>query len=532
MSSAEIHWTPGGNAGHGASAPTDIFLSPEDRDMFLDALAGTFNDEAGARSLLSAIDFPQGAMPSFENPLDYWSRIFTEFGRGIAPSPFRRLLMAAQRRYGYNAAFTGLARGYGIIGVPVPSEPEADRPGAPHVASVPPEHLPDTCHIVFRAENEQQRAGIANFLAERGLAPQEVWSTDAAISYEVNQTDQAVVRAQLNELTGWTVVPPRHPDYLIGRFYVRGPDGRGFQSLNTPASERVSDLAAEVIGEYQDDLDARNRPAVVDQVNPDGTGRRLDGDRTLHQNGIGEESEVRVAFPAEAAAVNPLDREEALFRVRNQLDEYAAAHPGFLIWPSPPDMPTEYDLEFRQRSFGPPAVRGANATDIHANQPHELYIQLGPEFPLQSPRVFWLSDIFHPNVFPTYDCESLRQNQDMRGMVCLGTLSESYLPSMDFGELCDTLVDIAAYRNYTLIIPGEFDLTTMQRRFRGDYFDEAAAMWAATEEGQQRIRAIGGAPAISRLIRVDRYPNTLIARPRDNRATSAGHRGHDAGQDQ
>jgi hypothetical protein len=512
MSSAEVARSSGVNSGYSGYVPPDILLSPEDRDILLDALATTFNTDASARTLLNAIDFPPGAMPTFDHPLDFWTGIFTEFRRGIAPSPYRRLLMAAQRRYGYNDTFAGLAQRYEIISASVPSPQGSDRLDGPSVAPVPAEHLSETCHIVFRADDEQQRDGITTFLAARGFEPQEVWSTDTAICYEVNEADQAMVRAQLSDLGGWTVVPPRHPDYLIGRFYVRGPDGRGFQSLNTPSSELVSDLAAEVVDEYPDDLPGRNRPAIVDQVDADGTGRRLDGDRTLYENGIGEESEVRVAFPADAAAVNPLDREEALFRVRNQLDEYAAAHPGFLIWPSPADMPTEYDLEFRQRSFGPPTVRGGSATDIGPDQPHELYIQLGPEFPLRSPRVFWLTDIFHPNVFPTYDCETLRQNEDMRGMVCLGTLSESYLPSMDFGELCETLVDIAAYRNYSLIVPGEFDLASMRRAVRLDYFDEAAALWAATREGQQRIHAIGGAPIVSRLVRKDRYPVTLVAR--------------------
>lgn len=531
MSSAEIARSSGG-AGNGGSGPADIALSPEDRDILLDALATTFNTEAAARTLLNAIGFPQSAWPSFETSLDYWNGIFTEFSRGIAPRPYRRLLMAAQRRYGYNETFTGLARRYEIIGAAVPPPPDAGRPDVPPAASAPAEHLPETCHIVFRADDEQQRGGIANLLADLGFDPQEVWSTDTAISFEVNQADQAVVRGQLANLTGWTVVPPRHPDYLIGRFYVRGPDGRGFQSLNTPGSELVSDLAAEVIDEYQDDLPGRNRsPAIVDQVDADGSGRRLDGDRTLHENGIGEESEVRVAFPADAAAVNPLDREEALFRVRNQLDEYAKAHPGFLIWPSPADMPTEYDLEFRQRSFGPPGARGGPATDIGEDQPHELYIELGAEFPMRSPRVFWQSEIFHPNVFPTYDCEALRQNQDMRGMVCLGTLAESYLPSMDFGELCDTLVDIAAYRNYSLIVAGEFDLASMRRGFRGDYFDQEAAMWAATPEGQRRIRRMKGAPIISRMARMERYPVTLVARKGGTPDGLTGRDGGNAGRE-
>ena len=154
-------------------------------------------------------------------------------------------------------------------------------------------------------------------------------------------------------------------------------------------------------------------------------------------------------------------------------------------------LPTEYDIEFEQRSFGPPRSPGGQPEDISA---HELSIVLGPEFPITAPRVRWLSEIFHPNVFPTYECEALRRREIMRGLVCLGTLAESYQPSLDFGELCATLRDIAAYRNYSLVAPSDnaVDPRTGEAMLRGDFYDMAAAMWTSSPEGRRRIKAIGG----------------------------------------
>ena len=84
--------------------------------------------------------------------------------------------------------------------------------------------------------------------------------------------------------------------------------------------------------------------------------------------------------------------------------------------------------------------------------------------------------------------------------VCLGTLAESYQPSLDFGELCATLADIAGYRNYSVVaLSDEVDPATGQALLKGDYYDENAARWAFSDRGQERIIAIGGAPAFRTL---------------------------------
>jgi hypothetical protein len=216
----------------------------------------------------------------------------------------------------------------------------------------------------------------------------------------------------------------------------------------------------------------------------------MNPDSTLAEEGITEGARLRVAFERRAASVNPLDRRGALFRVRNQLLEYAERNAGFVLVANSPALPTEYDIEFTQQGFGPREGAGRPPSDISV---HQLSIVLLPDFPIVAPRVRWLSDVFHPNVFPTYESDKLRDKPYMRGVVCLGTLAESYQPSLDFGELCATLVDIAGYRNYSVAVPG-VDPATGRPVLQGDYYDEDAARWAWSREGQDRITGIGGAP--------------------------------------
>jgi hypothetical protein len=261
-----------------------------------------------------------------------------------------------------------------------------------------------------------------------------------------------------------------------------------------PSATPVSSVASELVGQYTEGLPgAGDHPTVVDHVGAGGP-RRMNPDSTLGDESVTEGDRLRVGFERRAAAVNPLDRRDALFRVRNQLLTYTEEHPGFVLVPNSPALPTEYDIAFPQQSFGPPEVLGEEPTDIAA---HELSIVLPPDFPIVAPRVRWLTDIYHPNVYPTYESDPLRERPYARGLVCLGTLSESYQPSLDFGELLATLTDIAGYRNYSVFVPGgdAVDAVTGQPLLRGDYYDREAALWAISAAGQERIIKIGGTPS-------------------------------------
>lgn len=467
----------------------DLLLGQGDVDVLQDELARLFSTEERALAFLRNVRYPTSLIPTFTDGFQYWGAIFNDLANGVMPTPYRRLILAALRVYGSNEVLLRLLQGHEAAAVPDP------RAGLPEEPGEQPEQ--PTCHLVLRINSEDERASIESWLSEQGFAPQQSWSTQSAVSYRLNQRDQNVVRGRLvtRPDIGWTLVPPGQPDYLLRQLFVEGPDGRRFRFSDVPVQSTVGSVATEMVEQYPEGLPGSDRPTVVDHVGADGTGRRTNPDNTLHEEGIGEGSRLRVGFQRTAAAVNPLDRRDALFGARNQLQEYVDAHPGFKVWSNSPALPTEYDIEFEQPSFGPPVSPGAQPTEISA---HELSIVLGPEFPVTAPRVRWLSEIYHPNVFPTYDCEELRERDYLRGLVCLGALAESYQPSLHFGELCAMLRDIAAYRNYSVFVPAqdEVDPLTGQPVLRGDYYDRDAASWAISAEGQARIISMGGTPVL------------------------------------
>lgn len=408
----------------------------------------------------------------------------------------------ARRTYGGNEALSAISgdqrNGSAAPGAAGQAEAGAGAQEGPQ--SVP--RAEGTVHLILRIGSDDEQAALEAWLTAQGFAPQTEYVTQTAVSFRLNQTDPNVVAERMRRGqadVGWTVVPPGDPDYLLRQFFVEGPDGRRFRYSDIPAATPVGAVASELFDHYPETLPGADQPTVVDQVAPDGSGRRMNPDNSLHEEGVTEDSTLRVGFQRQAAAVNPLDRREALFGVRNQMQAYVDTHPGFLVTPNSPALPTEYYIEFTQPSFGPPDTPGFppgdQPPDIHG---HELSIVLTPDFPITAPRVRWVSDVFHPNVFPTYECDALRQRPYMHGLVCLGTLDELYQPSLDFAELCDTLRDIAGYRNYSVfVVSGDaVDERTGLPLPRGDYYDRDAAMWACSAEGQERIEKIGGVPLL------------------------------------
>ncbi len=473
----------------------DIRLSRDDRADFRDELATVYTTEAAASTVLNQIDFPLAYRPVLQgsNPEQWWSEIFHEFNAGtLAGAPYRRLLRTARRRFPGNAVFQRLAAAY-LDNQHVDAgdrdneaSVSATENGAePAEAEVGPAQ---SCHVIVRASSEPERRKAAEILASLGLGPHEFWSTAHAVSYRVNDENTGRVRERLEETDlGWTVVPAGEPDYVFQTLYARGPDGRQFRLNDTPAQQTVGNVAASVMEEYPPGYAGPTRSIVVDAVQDDGSGRRLNGDDTLDGAGLRNGSRMRIGVEAQAGALNPKDRQEALHRVRNQLVAYAQAHPRFQVRANSTLLPTEYELEFVQASFGPGAISGDEPVTVNR---HVVLMQLGSEFPETPPLVFWLTPIFHPNVFPNYDCDQAREHEAQQGLVCLGALAESYTPSLDFGELCQILVDMAAFRNYSLQEEsGQLDAFGAPE-VRVNYYDRAAAEWV--KANQARIVEIGG----------------------------------------
>jgi ubiquitin-protein ligase len=485
----------------------DISFTLTERRELLSELASVFHNQRAVERILRSTTFPPGRIPAFENSTaeEVWGEILLELDHGAVRAGNYQLLTAVARPYPDNPVFRQLidrhlggaqpaARG----GASAPAhdgrrdEPAEQPPAEAAAESAPPR----MCHVIVRASTEEAREQSARVLQALGLQPEEQWSTAHAVSYRVATGRTEEVRALLDRQTefGWTVVAPGLRDYLLHTLYLEGPDGRQFRITDAPAQQTVGNLAAEVVDQYHPALPDAARPAVVDKVGKDGQGRRLDPKKTLDESRIVDGDRMRVGFLARAAAVNPLDHQDALYRVRNQILAFADSRDeaiAFVVRANSTVLPTEYELEFIQPSFGPPPAPDAPPTDIDQ---HAVLIQLDSDFPVSPPTVFWLTPIFHPNVFPTYECDVSRGREIQMGLVCLGALQEEYVPSLDFGSLCQLLIDIAAYRNYSLYKDvGSVDVTGVFRR-KVDYFDPDAADWVQSEEGQRRIAAIKGTP--------------------------------------
>lgn len=492
--------------GDGEEEP-DIQFTQADLGRLLRALARIYSTEERALRFLASIRFNRELIPGWREggtAMDFWSLIFEELDRGVMTAPYRQLLAAALETYATNDELLGLDQRYstaparpaaGAATPQTPAQQQAGTPAAEAVQSLPPGAA---CRLVVWA-GTQEREALEAWLAEQGLGPQTAWLTPTSASYLVNEAEPHSLERRMRDRPdlNWTIVAPGDPDYVIRYLSVQGPDGRSFRFNDVPSATPVGSVANELIDQYSDELPGGDQPTVVEHVGADGP-RRMNPDNTLADERITEGARLRVGFERRAAGPNPLDRRDALFRARNQLLEYEETHPGFVLMPNSPALPTEYDIEFIRPSFGPPTNSDGGPVDISV---HQLSIVLGADFPITAPTVRWLTAIFHPNIYPTYESETLRERPYARGLVCLGTLTESYQPSLDFGELCATLEDIAGYQNYTVYLPaGAVDAATGRTLIQLDFFDRRAAEWAASAQGQERIAKIGGATVFKGLM--------------------------------
>jgi hypothetical protein len=270
---------------------------------------------------------------------------------------------------------------------------------------------------------------------------------------------------------------------VISRILVEGPDQSRFEILNVSSNTTVGEIAKGVVLEAYDpkmfqDSRGRGRPVVVDRVSEDRSTERLNQDLTLEEANIQEGDVLSFAPEATAGVINPQLRQEALARARNQIMAYAQTYPGFQVSANAHQAPTDYLLKFSAPGFAPPPEPSGQPQPIDN---HEVYLALPGAFPMQAPQAFWQTPIFHPNIEPK------------SGFVCLGALGDRYLPGLDFGELCQLLVDIASYQNYAV----------------EDGYNKEAQEWAVSQEGQIAIEKRGGQCVLRKLIHEVQTPPKL-----------------------
>jgi YukD-like N-terminal domain/Ubiquitin-conjugating enzyme len=265
--------------------------------------------------------------------------------------------------------------------------------------------------------------------------------------------------------------------YLLRRIVVSGTDNTRFELRNVPSTTVLSEIARAVLENYTDNSTRSRRGRVrttIDRVGADGNAERIDAGRTLSAAGIQDGDELRLATEATAGAGTPLWRESVL-RAREQIHRYARSNKDFVVVETDdPSLPTRYTVKFKALGFAPPLDLEAQPLVPRLQSEHRVMILLPANFPVSSPVAVFTSEIFHPNVLaaPIGAAPS--------GFACLGALTDSFRPDMDFGQLCQMLVNMAGYR--------EYETRDLQEDDEAEGFlNRPAARWASSEAGQQRI---------------------------------------------
>ncbi len=427
-----------------------------DRRGIAQELAEVFDQEDPARAVLISAGFPRIRLPAFNTAERFWTAALRELRQGIIANVPEALVNAAADRYPGNTVFSPREQR--------PAEP-LERPDTG--TSILVSGSTDVLQLLDRAREIAEEYGVTGPVDLGFVSPENVQlrlpEADAEQAFRIaNQLEDD------NLTNRTTVVPNEFRDYLLRRLLVEGPDQGRFELGDIPASTSVKDVARVVMSDYQDegiwpsDKDGKARSVVVDHVDEEtGAHTRLDLQQSLHKSGIKDGDTLAMAPESTAGAINPRIRDEALARVRSQVLAYAKEHPSFRVRANAKVAPTEYVFNFKAQGWGPPSATGGVPFPVDE---HEILVLLPSDFPMLAPAAYWQTPIFHPNV------------ARKTGKVCLGVLEDRFRPGLPFGEICQTLVDIAGYQNYEV----------------REGYDREAQKWAVSPEGQVAIEERGG----------------------------------------
>ena len=296
--------------------------------------------------------------------------------------------------------------------------------------------------------------------------------------------------------------------YVLSSLVGRGPDGQRFELTAVPATTRAEDVGAAVMSNYADratrDRGGRLRRIVIDHIRRNGSTHRMRQDASLGEQEVEDGDTLSVA-PESTAGVGPGLRAQAIARARTQVAHYAESRPGFrVVSMFPGDFPTQYEFEFDAPGFAPPHDLAAMPLVPVDRETHRFTVRLPDDFPMKAPVVQFQTPMFHPNVLRDPPAAEASQ----AGFVCLGVLQEQYTPALDFGLLCDLIIDLASYQTY--------ELRAVHEDGEGlGYLDAYAVAWAKSEAGQQRIAERGGSVRIVGQPEANRRRMPLLIQPMD-----------------
>ena len=469
-------------------------------------LPDLFDEEEDAQTLVADIGRPRSRQTPWRNAESFWAGELRELGRGVAPDGISSLIRAAAERLPGNRP---LARMSAQVDAPdtvpgaTPDPPHDDaqdnpasKPDLPtriieeparqfHVLTLIGSDRHDDFLRLVRQRVDPDAEQCYLTTSQSGQLPQ-----SAVLIADPGGQADAIEQQMLTEVRGWgadVAVEFQASDvrpHLLRRLVVQGTDNRSFELRNVPSTTPLSEIARAVLENYTDDNSHGHRGRVrtaIDRVGANGSADRLDLSHTLGDAGIANGDELRLATEAIAGTVTPALWRTSVLRARAQIYRYASNHAEFFIVDTDDDnLPTRYTVEFTARGFAPPVDLEAWPLKPRLQSDHQVEIILPADFPVRPPAAIWLSDIFHPNVL------AAPFGNAPKGFACLGALTDAYRPDLDFGELCQMLVDMSQYRRYETRQTGEDD---------GEgYLNVVAARWARTDACQHRIIDRGGVP--------------------------------------
>lgn len=441
----------------------------------LEELIKLYSESSQIGPLFSKANIDISKFPEFgkSKNADWWQNVCTELGNGVAGDDgVDRLIKEAADDYPGNEKFKLLRS--------EKSKPDNRNNNGGNISiNLPDTYQPDdVIKILDKVQSIALTTGsaIAINIGFPGSTHLSVTIQNFKSQEEVNQLATKIEQELTKEKYPCNVQiePYNFRDYYSDPLTAEGPDGQRFALDQIRASTRVKDVARGVMNIYGDNVfpsrgDQKNQ-AVVDMISNKGqSSKRLDPTDTLHDAGVRPGDTLRVSPERTAGAINPMDRDAALARVRNEVLDFADAHPGFTVEANSPVAPTEYLFKFSTKGFAPSHLQDGTPRPIDY---HEVLLVLPGDFPVQAPEAWWQTDIYHPNI------------NSKTGFVCLGALKEQYRPALNIGELCQMFFDLAGYRNYAVT----------------DALDIDAAKWALSEEGQRAIESIGGLSVIRRMV--------------------------------
>lgn len=473
-------------------------------DQLRQLLPDLYYEEQDARALLATAGRARGRQSNWHNSASFWDTELRALLQGAVRNGITALIVAAVEEYPGNEELSAIRAEIAVDGQapgrPPRDEDEDESPGTeakpdlggPVVVEPPPQQFHTVTLIGSERHDEFLR--LVRQLVDPGADP--CYSTTS----QSGQLPQSAVLisdpgprvARLEEellarVQDWgegvdvayqtSEVRP----YLLRRIVVSGTDNTRFELRNVPSTTVLSEIARAVLENYTDDSPRARRGRVrttIDRIGADGNAERVDAGRTLSAAGIQDEDELRLATEATAAGT-ALWRESVL-RAREQIHQYARSNPAFVVVETDdPNLPTRYTVEFHARGFAPPLDPEAQPLVPRLQSEHRVMILLPTNFPVGPPVAVFMNEIFHPNVL------AAPVGRAPRGFACLGALLDSFRPDMDFGQLCQMLVNMAGYQ--------EYEPRDLQEDSDSEgYLNRPAARWASSEAGQQRIADRGG----------------------------------------